>query len=99
MTKKFNQIIFFFIVIFFSFSTSHAYIFGLKSADNSIENIVNIEKKHNIQVPIISIIFDPWNNYSSILLKNLLAKYGSGSSNKILHLTLSPTFTAKEVAE
>jgi cytochrome oxidase Cu insertion factor (SCO1/SenC/PrrC family) len=77
----------------------HGYVFGLKSADNSVENVISIEKKHNIQIPIVSLIFDPRNDTAKMMLNTILAKYGSGNTNKILHLTLSPNVTAKEVTE
>lgn len=40
-------------------SKSEAYLFGMKSRDNSIENIQRIEKEYKLDLPIISFIFDP----------------------------------------
>ncbi len=40
-------------------SRSEAYLFGMKSWDNSIENIQQIEKEYSLDLPIVSFIFDP----------------------------------------
>ena len=40
-------------------SKSEAYLFGMKSRDNSIENIQRIEKEYSLDLPIVSFIFDP----------------------------------------
>lgn len=40
-------------------SQSQAYLFGMKSRDNSINNIQSIEKEYNLDLPMVSFIFDP----------------------------------------
>lgn len=88
------KILSFFIILFLGFSTTQAYLFGLKSADNSSENIQQIEKKYNIQIPMISYIFWPRDDYSKNVVNNLVNKFGSG---RIFHITLPPSWTALEV--
>lgn len=39
---------------------SQAYMFGIKSRDNSTSNIQRIEKEYELDIPIIAFIFDPW---------------------------------------
>ena len=95
LKKIINQNLFFFIIIFFWFSTSHAYLFWLKSADNSIYNIKQIEKEQKIQIPMLSYIFDPRNEYSQSIVDWLAKSFWTW---KIYHITIPPTWTAKEVA-
>ena len=40
-------------------SQAEAYLFGMKSWDNTIENIQRIEKEYKLDLPIVSFIFDP----------------------------------------
>jgi len=51
------------IIIFLSaiccLSSTQAYLFGLKSADNTIANIQQIQEKYNLNIPVVSFIFDP----------------------------------------
>jgi len=52
------------ILLLFSFSfllssKIQAYIFGLKSFDNTIQNIQQIEEKYQIRLPVVGFIFDP----------------------------------------
>lgn len=39
---------------------TQAYMIGFKSADNTVENIQTIESTYNVNLPIVSFIFDPW---------------------------------------
>jgi len=34
-------------------------VLGLKSTDNTVENIVKIEKDYNLYLPLIGFIYDP----------------------------------------
>ena len=86
------------LVIFALGDISNAYIFWLKSFDNTITNILEIESNNNINVPLISVIFDGtgqklddfWNEYDL---------FSWAIKNKILHITLSPNrLTAQQVA-
>lgn len=50
---------FFLIVILFSSST-YAFVFGLKSTNNSVDNLTEIEKTYNLFLPLVGFIYDPW---------------------------------------
>ncbi len=83
--------------IFSLSSESEAYLFGMKSRDNSIENIQRIEKEYKLDIPIVSFIFDPRGPQVESLLSGLNTQLGE---DKIYHISISPnSFTAKEVAE
>ena len=77
-------------------SVSRAYLFWMKSRDNSIENIQQIEKEYKLDLPIVSFIFDPrWPEVEQ-LMSGLTAKLWQ---DKIYHISISPNMlTAKEVA-
>ena len=84
--------------IFGCLNSGNAYYFGMKSSDNSVGNIVNIETQLGVRLPIVSFIFDPW-EHSNVLVKleQIAEELGT---NRIYHLTVSPDmFSAKEVAE
>lgn len=77
-------------------AVTNAYIFGLKSADNTIENIQAIESGYNLNMPIVGFIFDTRGPDSQALVSSLSQTLGTG---KIYHLTLSPGwYTAKQIA-
>jgi hypothetical protein len=73
-----------------------SYFLGLKSRDNTIENIQRTEKTINQRLPIVSFIFDPWNENSINTLARLPSTLGL---QKIYHITVSPPGTAKGVAD
>ncbi|MDR0650001.1 MAG: hypothetical protein LBG59_00925 [Candidatus Peribacteria bacterium] len=84
--------------LFFLTSVTSAYYFGLKSANDSVANIQNIETQFHVTFPLVSFIFDPWEQH------NVLAKLDDIAQtlgrNRIYHITLSPNmYSAKEVAE
>ena len=96
----FSKIKCYFLVFFFTFfwfSFTNWYFFGLKSANNTIENIQKIEAKHNIRIPLVAFIFDPrWSHVINIIgeLEEKLWK------DRIYHITISPNnFSAQEVAD
>ncbi|MEI6672016.1 MAG: hypothetical protein WCL02_01275 [bacterium] len=61
-----------FVVGVFSVSSkSEAYLFGMKSRDNSIENIQKIEKEYKLDLPIVSFIFDPRGDH----VENMMNKF------------------------
>lgn len=95
-----KKIILAFFVISFTYILSsqvEAYLFGMKSFDNSIENIQRIEKEYKIDLPIVSFIFDPRGKHVEIMMNQFNEKLGE---DKIYHISLSPDmFTAKEVSE
>jgi len=78
-------------------SNTNAYIFWLKSSDNTIENIQQIEKKYKIRLPIVWFIFDPrWDNVLDTI-NNLGSWLGL---DRVYHITISPNiFNAKDVAD
>ena len=81
---------------FYLWSTSRAYLFGMKSRDNSIENIQNIEEEYQLDLPIVSFIFDPrWPH-----VENMMNQFNEKLwEDNIYHISISPNmFTAKEVA-
>lgn len=77
---------------------AHAYILGFKSFDNTVDNIVEIEKKYWVSFPITSFIFDPreQNNVPE-KMKEIKTKLWT---EKIYHISISPNnFTAQQVAD
>lgn len=82
--------------IFVIGSKSEAYLFGMKSWDNSISNIERIEKQYKLDLPIVSFIFDPRGEHVENMMNQLNEKLGE---DKIYHISLSPnSFSAAEVA-
>jgi len=77
-------------------SNSEAYLFGMKSRDNGVENIQRIEKEYKLDLPMVSFIFDPRWPHVEKVLNNLEHDLGT---TKIYHISLSPNmFSAAEVA-
>jgi len=95
-TNKLKLIIFL-ISICILLSSTNAYLFGIKSFDNTISNIQQIEQKYNFDFPVIAFIFDP----RSDEVKNTLNKLNDNFwKNKIYHISISPNqYSAKQVAE
>lgn len=75
---------------------SQAYLFGLKSADDSIENIQTIQDQYLLDLPIVAFIFDPREHKAEAVLDNLVEELWK---DKIYHISVSPHCSAKEVAE
>lgn len=77
-----------FFLIFFFWNISHGYVYGLKSADNTVANIKKIIYHYPKAEPdIVSMIRDG----RSTKAKNEIIKFSSEyGTSKILHLTLSP---------
>jgi cellulose biosynthesis protein BcsQ len=87
---------YFFLLSLCTILPTNAYLFGFKSADNTIENIQNIEETHKITLPLVGFIFDPRSDQAEQTMNNLASTLGTG---RIYHITLSPnTFSAQEVA-
>ena len=78
-------------------SKTEAYIFWLKSSDNTIENIQQIEKKYKVRLPIVWFIFDPrWDNVLATI-NNIGTWLGK---DRVYHITISPNmFNAQDVAD
>lgn len=97
MYKRFLVLVFF--VLFFCYSgISSAFFFGLKSTDNTVENIQAIEKIYNVFLPLVSFIFDPREHQDVIAeLEKMKNQLGD---QRIYHITISPNhFSAEEVAQ
>jgi ABC-type cobalt transport system substrate-binding protein len=78
-------------------SKAEAYLFGMKSWDNSIENILQIEEEYELDIPMVSFIFDPRGPHVESMMNRFNDELGA---DKIYHITISPNmFSAKEVYE
>ena len=78
-------------------SRSEAYLFGMKSRDNSIQNIQRVEKEYKLDLPIVAFIFDPRGQHVEDQLNALNKQFGE---DRIYHISISPdSLTAKQVAE
>ncbi|HMS91686.1 MAG TPA: hypothetical protein PKC87_05675, partial [Candidatus Absconditabacterales bacterium] len=97
MKIKIGILLIFCVFTFFLSPRASAYLFGIKSFDNSIENIQRIEKEYKLDIPIVSFIFDPRGPH----VENMMNKFNKElGEDKIYHISLSPNmFTAAEVAE
>ncbi len=74
-----------------------SYYLWLKSFDNTIVNIQQIESQYGIKMPVISFIFDPWSKQNVPGLINDMAD--ELGRERIYHLTISPNqLTAQQVA-
>ena len=85
---------------FFSFFTisnvSESYYFGLKSADNTPQNIESIEKTFNVNLPVVSFIFDPRDKNDVLNSIDEIVKILW--TNRIYHFTISPDmYSANDV--
>lgn len=93
--KKVWILILFFLA--FPFSTS-AFVLGLKSTDNTIENVVKIEKDYSLYLPLIGFIYDPRDKQDVVAELEKIAK--ELGNQRIYHISLSPNqFSAEEVAK
>jgi len=71
-----KKIIIFILLLTLNFQlVTHGYLFGIKSFDNTINNIQQIEEKYNFNFPIVAFIFDPWSNEVEKTLNNLKEKF------------------------
>ncbi|MEI7557587.1 MAG: hypothetical protein WCJ45_01760 [bacterium] len=78
-------------------TTSEAYLFGMKSRDNSISNIQQVEKTYNLDLPVVAFIFDPRGDHVEQMMNSFNEKLGA---DKVYHISISPnSYTAKEVYE
>jgi len=78
--------------------SSYAFVFWLKSSDNTVENIVNIEKNYNLYLPLVWFIFDPW--YQQDVIGELKKAKEELWDKRIYHITISPnSYSAQEVID
>ena len=76
----------------------NSYYFWLKSADNTPENIENIEKSLWVKLPVVSFIFDP--RYESDVLNSIDKIVEKLWTDRIYHFTISPdNYSANDVIE
>jgi len=77
--------------------TTNAFVFWLKSSDNTVANIVEIEKTYNLYLPLVGFIYDPWDQQDVIWeLKNMKELLWD---KRIYHITVSPnSYNADQVA-
>lgn len=70
------------------------YFFGIKSSDNTISNIQQIEDKYKINFPVVSFIFDGVSTATAWVLENLASTLGTG---RVYHIALSPEVTTYDI--
>lgn len=76
---------------------TQAYVMGMKSTDNSVENIMAVEKQIGHDVRLAAFILDPFLGKESLIQYQKHVNYLSG---KVLHFTVSPNLlTAKAVSK
>jgi len=81
----------------FSISITNWYVFGIKSSDNTISNIIEIQEKYNFDFKIVWFIFDPRSEDVLWIMNNLNNFLWTW---KIYHITLAPnSYSAKQVTE
>ena len=81
---------------FTNLNTSESYYFWLKSADNTPENIEAIENTYNVNLPVVSFIFDP-RDENDVLnsIDKIVEKLWT---DRIYHFTISPDmYSANDV--
>ncbi len=88
------------LICFFSISAfwsiSESYYFWLKSADNTPQNIESIEKTFNVNLPVVSFIFDPRDKNDVLDSIDEIVKILW--TNRIYHFTISPDmYSANDV--
>lgn len=88
------------LICFFSFfvniNSVQSYYFWLKSSDNTIENIEIIEALLWVKLPVVSFIFDPWDESDVLNSIDMIAE--NLGTDRIYHFTLSPDmYSANDV--
>lgn len=85
-----------FVSFFVNLNISESYYFWLKSADNTPENIEAIENTYNVNLPVVSFIFDP-RDENDVLnsIDRIVEKLWT---DRIYHFTVSPDmYSANDV--
>ena len=85
---------FWFIITICNINISQSYYFWLKSADNTPENIENIENSLGVKLPVVSFIFDP-RDRNDVLnsIDKIVEKLWT---DRIYHFTISPDMYSAE---
>lgn len=73
---------------------SYSYFFGLKSADNTITNIQNIQEMYGVKPDIVSFIFEWLTTATAATMESLATKIGKDT---VYHIALSPTVTPSAI--
>ena len=85
-----------FFSLFINLNISESYYFWLKSADNTPENIENIESSLNVKLPIVSFIFDPRDGND--VLNSIDRMIEKLWTDRVYHFTISPDmYSANDV--
>jgi len=97
LKKIYTKVLLLVLIPLFGISMVNWYFMWLKSFDNSISNISEIQKAYKLNLPIVWFIFDSrWSDIKYVV-NNFVSALGT---NKIYHITLSPAqYSAKDVAE
>ena len=94
-----KKILLFVLLCLFCIQSSqvNAFLFWLKSSDNTVEDIINLEKSYNLYLPLIWFIYDPWEQQDVIWnLKDMAQLLWN---QRIYHITISPdSYSAADVA-
>ena len=95
MLKKIFLIV---LIVFCSSGTGFAFVLGLKSTDNTVENFRYIEDTYQLYLPLVAFIYDPWEEQDVVGELEKMAK--ELGNERIYHISLSPNqFLAEEVAK
>ena len=92
----FSILLIWFFSLFINLNISEGYYFWLKSADNTPENIEAIENTYNVNLPVVSFIFDP-RDENDVLnsIDRIVEKLWT---DRIYHFTVSPDmYSANDV--
>lgn len=85
-----------FFSLFVNVNISESYYFWLKSADNTPENIAIIENKYNVNLPVVSFIFDPRDEND--VLNSIDRIIEILWTDRVYHFTISPDmYSANDV--
>lgn len=77
-----------------TYQTVDSYFFGLKSADNTITNIQDIQNMYGIYPQVVSYIFEWLPTSAAAVIENLASKIGK---DMVYHITISPQLTPKDI--
>lgn len=96
-SPMFKKILILPLLLFLFSGVSSAFVLGLKSTDNTIENFQQIEKTYQLYLPLVAFIYDPWEKQDVVAELEKMAK--ELGNQRIYHISLSPNqFSAEEVA-
>lgn len=92
-----KRILIYLFIFWLFYNQCFSYMMWLKSSDNTIENIKTIEENHDIFLPIVWFIFDPWWPKAINAIWNLSKELWN---HRIYHITISPnSYNAYQVSQ